>query len=210
MVDDDKISAGTVLQRQSEVFEDFVFTESFEAIMLLFMLSRYDYLEHIDRHQGYLITDKLIEDFPLLDDWQAEHPQYEQLLKSINCEQKSLEILFRRGTWWEDNDFLMLDLSDLLISNLEVDLFRDFSKLTILNLNHNLLGTLPAEIFYPLPRLKKLNLSYNMISKLPIHIFSENPDLESLNLAKNGIDNRWLQKFKALNRLSHRNLEIKI
>lgn len=206
--DDETITANTLIQRQEDVFDDFAFTESFEVIMLSFMLSRYRFLEHIDRDKGYRITPKLLNEFPVLDDWYDEHPQYQHLLSQLDVKHKSLEILFRRRTWINAQHFVSLDLGDLLVSELPEQLFSSYNHLEKLYLNNNLLGTLPDDIFTPLIELKELNLAYNMISKLPIHIFSNNLKLYSLNLANNGINHRWLQKFKALNRLSHGNLEI--
>jgi len=208
MVDESQISAGKVIERQMEIFEDFAFAESFEVIMLLFMLSRFDYLDHIDRDQGYVITDKLLDEFPLLDDWQDEHPVYNQLIAQLDCEDKSLEILFRRLTWIDHGNFLSLDLNDLFIEELDADVFTSFHFLQEIYLNNNLLGTLPSGIFDTITDLRVIDLSYNMITELPVYLFSNNHQLTKLNLSRNGIDERWIKKFKAFNRLTHGNIEI--
>lgn len=210
MEPDDTITISSVLKRQNEIFDDFSFSETFEIIILLFMLSRYDYLEHINRDEGYFPTDKLYDDFPLLEEWRHEYTQYDDLLDQLNIENRYLEIIFRRNTWFVKGKFVSLDLSDLFITKLEENTFTAFPQLTEVHLRNNLLGTLPSGIFRPLPKLEKVDLSFNLISKLPIHLFSDNYQLKQIDLACNGVDHRWLSKFRTLNRLSHGHLQIKI
>ena len=210
MEEDDRIFVGSLLKKQEEVLGDFGFTDPYHAIMLMFMLSQYDYLEHTERDQGYLITERLLEDFPLISEFTVEHEAFSHLVDTMNCDEYAVEILFRSGTWWYQQEFVALDLADLLISDISPDVFVNFPKLKHIKLNHNLLGSLPDTLFSSLKDLQSLNLSNNLISQLPLHIFSQNTKLQHLNLAHNGIDYRWLQKFNVVNRLTHQQLEIKL
>ncbi|MHA2502416.1 MAG: hypothetical protein ACXAE3_06095 [Candidatus Kariarchaeaceae archaeon] len=205
-----RITAELIIKKQAEVFENRPFADPFETIISLFMLSRYGYLDHIDRDQGYKITSNLMDEFPPIDSWLENHEDYLSLLDRLDCKEHWLDILFRQNTWVNEGKLIELDLRNLLISQLDVDVLTGFPSLKKLYLYRNLLGTLPSGIFDCLPNLEKLDLSSNMINELPIDLFSSNPKLRSINLGENGVDHRWLKKFRILNRLTHQKIEIVI
>ncbi len=208
MDDEESVSASSIMDKQQHIFGDYRFADTFEVIMLLFMLSRYDFLEHIDRDRGYRVTDKLYDEFPIIDKWINKHGSFIEMLKELDCDDLWLVIMFRSRTWIYRGELLTLDLEDLLIKELRDNIFTEFTELEQIYLNGNLLGTLSNEVFKDMTKLRLIDLSSNMISNLPLHIFANNDRLKSVNLANNGIDSTWLVKFRTLNRLTGHETEI--
>jgi Leucine-rich repeat (LRR) protein len=144
-----------------------------------------------------------------LDAWIREAPAGEkqarltaktEILKTYDKKNFNAEGLLKE---FKNRENRRLALTQLNLTELPIEVLREFTWLEELNLYGNQLTEYPQEILKELTQLKGLSLAKNRISELPEGALANLINLDTVNLSENQLSELPQELFKGLTRLKY-------
>lgn len=113
----------------------------------------------------------------------------------VFCSAGNEDFILKRGLVSDNNNTILLNLSNCRIKQIDLESFHLLYKLKYLDLSFNKIDKLRLGVFDGSKTVVHLNLSNNYLSVLELGIFDGMPNLELLNLKANKLTNIKLGVF---------------
>ncbi|XP_022113052.2 carboxypeptidase N subunit 2 [Pieris rapae] len=113
------------------------------------------------------------------------------------------QVVLRKGMVSENNFTKLLSLTSCRISDVDFEAFDGVPALLELDLSQNMISYLQLGVLDEFKQLTHLNLSFNYIRNFPLGLFDQKPNLISLDLGSNKLQALELGIFDPLTKLEY-------